>query len=383
MDRASGARSGRSSARGLGRIRLALAVLAGLALLTDGCAKQLACVGTPQSGTLGLIPGVFAPEDVEYIPTAGTVIVSQNGFRGRYLGKILALDPTLDLPTPRVLWPAGTASDYGSPDPTADPACDLTTCERGEAPSWFDPHGIASATRTDGTTRVVAVDHGRGRETIDLFDLAGRGSDVRLTWRGCLQMPHGARGNDVAVAANGDVVVGDYGTTRTQAGAMLGSGARRTVWRWRATEQRWEPVAGSTPGAPNGALIDGDAVVYSDSALGDVVRVDRQGDRVAVPVGGLPDNLSRDRDGRVLVATHLSLGRFFGCLLGGPCHSPWALVSVAFDGPEKDRALCVLRNDGATLGAVSSAATDGRRYWLGAVFGDRLGVWTPDAAALP
>jgi hypothetical protein len=41
----------------------------------------------------------------------------------------------------------------------------------------------------------------------------------------------------------------------------------------------------------------------------------------------------------------------------------------------------VLRHEGAVVGAVASAQQVGERVYLGAVFGDRIGVWNPGSPA--
>lgn len=117
-----------------------------LVVLVSGCASEPRgpCTPNPPPGTVGAICGFHNPEDVEPIPPAGVLLVSQLR-RGGSGGSLEALPLHPGAPEqarPRRVWPTG--------DPTRDrkpsgaPAGDPTCTEPPEADE-FAPHGIASA----------------------------------------------------------------------------------------------------------------------------------------------------------------------------------------------------------------------------------------------
>ena len=58
----------------------------------------------------------------------------------------------------------------------------------------------------------------------------------------------------------------------------------------------------------------------------------------------------------------------------GPCRTAWALLEIA---PDFSGARELLRHDGAVVGAAASAAEVDGRFYIGAVFDDRIGLYRP------
>ncbi len=354
------------------------------AWLAAGCAgtPRGPCESKPPPGTLGTVCGFANPEDVEAVPVAGVLLVSEMRRPGASEGGAIAsisIDAQGDVTgTPRRLWPSGDwARDV---DLAGDPAC-----TKPAGADEFAPHGIVHG-RGDrlGVPRVAVVVHG-ARERIELFDLVGEGQRATLTWRGCVFLPDGTAGNDVALAEDGELFVTNYQPTMKGLGALYymlkGGLGRRTgdIMAWRRG-QGWRRLPGTEAPNPNGVAIsaDGRAIFYAETGSGRIVRVSPQGAEESkepewVSIRGNPDNLAWSSRGTLLVATHTDGAAFFLCAFGRlPCRTGWSLFEID---PGTLRATELLHHEGETLGAVASATEVNGRYYLGAVFDDRIGVW--------
>ncbi|MBI4515952.1 MAG: hypothetical protein HY699_09085 [Deltaproteobacteria bacterium] len=358
-----------------------------LAACLLACAGQPrgACNPNPPPGTVGAICGFANPEDVEAVPAAGLLLVSQmrRGDRGGSLVGV-PLDAVAQRTTaPRRLWPTGQpARDVNlSPAPAGEPSC-----LEPPAADVFAPHGVTAAPAPAGAVRLAVVGHG-GREALELFDLTGSGSDAVLAWRGCVPLPPGMSGNDVSLAADGEIMVSNYmptmagwrGLYYTLKGGMGGHTGSVLAWR---PGSGWRELAGSASASPNGVLVtpDGAAVFYAETGSGRVSRVARAGAAAGrtpeqVAIGGNPDNLSLSPRGTILVATHTDGAAFLACAFGRtPCRTGWSLFEIE---PAALRATLLLHHDGSAVGGVASAAEHNGRVYFGAVFDDRIGVWQP------
>jgi len=341
--------------------RRALWILATLTTLAAACggAPRGAC---SQAQPLGSVCGFENPEDVAFASAAKLLVVSQFRILGRG-GALAGLSPGAS--TPRPLWPApGGTSE---PDrESGDPACvppDATI---------FHPHGIFVAASGD----LYVVNHG-GRDSIEIFAIRGSGDQATLAWRGCMVLPAGTSGNDVAVGGDGTVVVSNYASAvdslldnvKIGVGWMTGD-----VLLWRRGHG-WSHVPGTAASAANGVALspDGKTLYYAETGGGRFVRIGLDGTgRAELDVPGAPDNLSWTSRGTLYLASHTSNVAFLGCLLGAACRSPWVLLEID---PESMHADDVLTHDGSVVGAVASAEQVGALVYLGAVFGDRIGAW--------
>jgi hypothetical protein len=358
---------------------LALLALAAVAL---GCGNRSrdACEPVPPPGQLGTICGFTNPEDVEAVPAAGLLIVSEMRGRDGAGGALVALVPPLTAPRP--LWPTGDPTrDVGSGPVTGDPACSAPP-----PADRFSPHGIASAqTPVRGLVHVAVVAHGV-REAVELFDLVGTGNMARLTWRGCVPLPPDEVGNDVALTLAGEIVVSNFQPTMNGlrgAYYMVRSGLgwpTGDVIVWRAGEG-WHHVPGTSAAGANGVAVspDGMMLFYAETGAGRVARVPLAGlPAGAAPgfatTGGHPDNLSWSSRKTLLAAVHTGGVGLLTCLVARPCRSAWSIVEID---PVTLATTVLLHHDGQLVGAVASAAELDGRFYLGAVFDDRIGVWHP------
>jgi hypothetical protein len=367
-----------------------------LGILAIGCTSgpRGACTPEPPPGSVGSICGFANPEDVEAVPTAGLLLVSQmrRGASGGSLAVLpLAAVPLAAVPHhpvaqtpahPRRLWPSGDQTRDRS---AAGAPVGEASCTEPPAADEFAPHGLTSAqTDTPGIIRIAVVGHGR-REAIELFDLTGAGDSAALSWRGCVPLPPNTVGNDVSLAADGEVIVSNY---MPEMGGWRGlyytvkSGLGRNtgdVMAWRRG-QGWRHLSGTAAPSPNGVLVspDGGSVFYAETGSGRISRVPRAGATVGsspahVIIGGNPDNLSLSPRGTILAATHTDGAAFLLCAFGRlPCRTGWSLFEID---PATLRATELLHHDGSVVGAVASAAEFNGRTYFGAVFDDRIGVW--------
>lgn len=350
-----------------------IAGLAVAALLACGSADapRSACHLPGSVGALGSVCGFANPEDLAFVPQASALLVSEmrhgEGEGGGLAWLPLAADGA-PAGAPQRLWPGGAAA----PDGRGDPECKAP-------PERFAPHGLSAAPpfRVGAPTPLAVVQHGE-RETIELFDLAAGA----LTWRGCLRLPPGVRGNDLVLQGDGSLVVSNYQPSLSGASGLFhtvrgGLGlATGEIWR-RAPGGPWQPVAGTRAANPNGVALSGDGSrVYFAATGGAEVRSTPIGDgaeNAELAVQGFPDNLAWSPEGELLLVTHtrgIGVVRC-GLALPAPCRSPWSLLAID---PELRASRAVLRHDGSELGAATSAAVAGDWIYLGAVFGDRIGA---------
>ena len=353
-----------------------------LVVLGLGCGSSPrgACDPVPPLGTLGTICGFTNPEDVEAVPTAGLLIVSEMRRRDGAGGALVALVPPVATPHP--LWPTGDrARDVGTAPLAGDPACATPP-----PADRFAPHGIASAqTTVRGLVRVAVVAHGV-REAVELFDLEGTGNAARLSWRGCVPLPPDEVGNDLAVTRAGEIVVSNYQPTMSGlrgAYYMVRSGLgwpTGDVIVWRAGEG-WRHVPGTQAAAANGIAVapDGETLFYAETGTGRVARLPLAGlPAGALPAfattGGHPDNLSWTSRKTLLTGVHTGRVGPLACLFASPCRSAWSIVEID---PLTLGTSVLLQHDGKLVGAVASAAELDGRFYFGAVFDDRIGVWRP------
>jgi hypothetical protein len=375
-------------------------------LLVLGCAgaPRTECSPDPPPGTVGSVCGFSNPEDVAAVASLGILLVSQMRHDEKAGGGSIAALPLradgAPAGPPRRLWPAATA------DATAAAVGGGTGAEGCTSPppaEHFAPHGIdVGSARPDGTLPVAVVAHGP-REAVELFDLVPTDDGPRLRWSGCLPLPPGTTGNDVALGPDGDLLVTNY-TPRSDGLAALyyavrsGLGlATGDVLAWTRSGG-WTHVSGTAAAYPNGLARApaNDIAAASASGIGrgpgagDVYLAETGTGRVAklavsprdgarelgsVEIGGHPDNLAWGSTGSLLAISHSNGAAFLLCALGRrPCRSAWSLYEID---PAAMSARERLHCDGDAVGGVASVAEAGERFYFGAVFDDRIGVWRP------
>ncbi|MEO8604611.1 MAG: hypothetical protein ABI629_18730 [bacterium] len=365
------------------RLRACTVSLLGVAciLLSYGCDSRPrgACDPEPPLGTLGTICGFTNPGDVQAVPLAGLLIVSEMCQPGRG-GALATLVPPRT--APHRLWPTGDAAmDVGTGPLAGDP-----TCTTPPPADRFAPHGItAIQTPVRGLTHVAVIGHG-AREAVELFDLVGTGTLARLTWRGCVPLPPDEVGNDLALTLSDEIVVSNFQPAITglsgayyalRAGLGLPTG---DVIVWRNGEG-WRHVPGTAAAGPNGIAVspDGSTLFYAETGAERVARLPLVGAAAGASpafarLGGYPNTLSWTTRKTILAAVHTGAAGRLACLFARPCRSAWSIVAID---PATLATDVLLQHDGERVGAVSSVAELDGRYYFGARFDDRIGVWRP------
>jgi hypothetical protein len=347
-------------ARSVGLRGVALTFLAALVACSGPGPARGPCSA---KGPLGSVCGFENPEDVAFSAASGDLIASEMKRDGKG-GFLVTLVPGAS--APRRLWPTGAAADF-APRPTAGDA----SCPRPD-PAELGPHGIA----LDAAGRLWAVNHG-GRESIEILQLEGAGDALRATWIGCVLLPEGTAANDLAPDPAGGVYASNFAPSLDSTWAMLklGVGAETgDVLHWTPAAG-WTHVPGSGASGANGVALspDGKFLFYAETGRGRVVRLGlADGSRASVPTPRMPDNLSWTAAGTLLVPSHRSGLGLISCGRGGDCRAPWTLYEID---PQTLQSSEVLAHDGDVIGAVSSATETPDGIYLGAVFGDRVGVF--------
>jgi hypothetical protein len=233
---------------------------------------------------------------------------------------------------------------------------------------------------------LLVVNHG-GREAVEVFGVMPADAGApSVTWRGCVKLPSGMVGNDVAGLPEGGFAVTQNSLPSSRLGlawSAIGVAFGKTtggVVEWHR-DGGWRAVPGTEVSVANGIAASSDGRRLFVNAWGGdaLVRVERQGEldrrTVALPVH--PDNLTWAPDGRLLLAGQRgSMRAMLKCIDAehGNCPAPFAVLAVD---PETLATKVLLEHDGAGLGGASVALRVGDALVLGTFSGDRIGFVRP------
>ncbi len=368
------------------------ALVLGLAL--TGCGSEPGAIVdcTPADG-ITPVCGFENPEDLAILPGGTWVLVSQfPGVQGGGIGSLVAYRPAdgrrlslfpdddpdasvdLDSEAPA---PAGSrtqaqaqAQGWGSAD-----------CPGPPDPARFGPHGLDLDA---GAHRLAVVNHG-DREAVELFEVGHSRRGPAIVWRGCVPIPEDAWGNDVSLLPDGSFfltrMLGATGLSRTWSVVrMLTGGNTGYVLAW-TPEAGFRRIPGSDTAAPNGIVASADGrdlyvAEWSGSRLVRL-RLDAAGDvadRDSVELPHHPDNITRTRDGELLVTGQIGpIGALLACgsTEEGTCALPFSVLRVA---PGTLDVRVVLEHDPAVAhGAGTVALAFGDEIFIGTFDGDRIG----------
>ena len=341
-----------------------------VAMVAPGAAGQLAPITTCEPlGAAKPICGFQNPEDLVVLPGEQAILVSEyGGMEGYTPGRLSLL--VLDAEERRELFRGGDAS--GVTPVWGDLACP------GPPGPAFSPHGIHLSEREDGALQLLAVQHG-GRESVEVFEVAGSESDWQVTWRGCIIAPDDAWLNSVAALPGGGFVTTKM-ITRPSDGTDLSTTIARGPRSGHVLEwlpgRGFEILSGSEGEMPNGieASTDGRHVFVNVNGGGHVRRIARETGEVAETarlgqLGGL-DNARWAPDGRLLVAslggTGMSICR---TLERGACPAEFRILAVD---PVSLEAEELYRNQGPPMGAGTGMVIVGQELFVGSFAGDRI-----------
>jgi hypothetical protein len=219
-----------------------------------GAEADLPCETLDNASGLSTLCGFAKPEDLQFIRSRSAVIVSEQGWKAPISGgsiSIVEVDTkAVRLGKKRTVWPAASATV--SSKLVGDPECKAP-------PADFSPHGLSVIEQRSGI-RLAIVNHGE-RESVEIFDVLGKGDDPRLAWRGCALLPPDTAANDVAIHSDGRLFISNYSpSTRdkrafTSLFAALRGETTGDVMEW-SLKGGWRHLAGTGGAMPNGIIID-------------------------------------------------------------------------------------------------------------------------------
>jgi hypothetical protein len=340
-------------------------------MFAAGCGSPLPPITDCEAGS-GITPDCRFknPEDLAVAPGGDYLLVSQMGqMDGSEAGNLVLYRPG-----------DGPGGDILPLFPTADVVDERSWGDAACLPpdvNLFSPHGIDLVQRDDGEWMLLVVNHG-GRESVEMFQVAGEGESLALRWRGCAEGPEQAAFNDVAGLRDGGFYVTHMYPLDGQTMALIknlvfGSDTGH-VYRWRQSEG-WTAVSGSEGPFPNGVVVapDESALFINMYLAGEVRKLDLStGTVVASYTGGRPDNTTWDSGGRLLVATHTAdLADLTACtdLTDGSCAFSFRIVSLD---PQDLSAETVLEHAGPPMGGATVALEMDGELYLGTFAGDRI-----------
>jgi hypothetical protein len=310
--------------------------------------------------------GFHNPEDLAALPGGAALLVSEfGGMQGERAGGIALLEVASG--ARRALFRGADAMDRASPD-WGDSSCP-------GAPTEISPHGIDLAPRPDGRLALAVVQHA-ARESIELFEPIGAGSEWRLAWRGCLVPPEDAWLNDVVWLPDGSLVASSMMPRSQGALAMMrGEGGPGHALHWRPGAG-FRELPGTRGALANGVEVspDGKKLYLNLTRADEVRRVDLATGAVEAKATVLgPDNSTWAPDGRLLVASIRSTGAedFAACdpLPRGACPIPFAIVALdvaTMQGRD------LYAGAGPPMGAGTVGLQLGRELFVGSFAGDRV-----------
>lgn len=342
--------------------------------ITDIRADTIPC---KQVGQIEPICGLTRPEDLTLLPDTDMFIFSQmGGFPSANPGSLAALNTNNN--QHRVIYPAplqDTIEPLNTSTRWGDSNC---TSELG---AKIGPHGIDVSSYRD-TTRLLVVNHGGGRESVEFFELSYPSSiknvdDIKIQWRGCVLAPEDALFNDVASTPEGGFVVskmmgitGPWWLQMFRAVFGLNTGY---VWEWHP-DHGGKIVSGSRGSFPNGVAVSADGLyLFVNMYMTDeVVKIRRfDGTRMGVASIAQGDNMTWDQSQGLLIASHVG-GFIEQMRCDGeetPCEFAFEIVRLD---PQTMRSKVVFAHRGPPMGAATTALDTGDWLYMGSYAGDRM-----------
>lgn len=327
----------------------------------------------------GMTPicGFKGSEDIEVLPGGRQLLVSQDHIEldpsGALVwqpGSIALLD--LAGKKIRTLYPAGQrlAAKGGWGD---------ANCP-GEIGTALSPHGLHLSRRADGRWQLLVVNHG-SRESVEMFEVTGKGRARRLAWRGCAVAPERSVLNDTAALPDGGLLVTNMVSNNDGSKAMMQlveeaeHGVNTgNVLRWRPGTG-FEVLPGSELPLPNGMQVDpAGAYLYVNISRpsGEVRKMElKTGKWVGAARVPNPDNVSWGEDGRLLVAGTRNPAEVGACMATFQVTCGAAFHVYAVD-PVTMNAEMRVSHAGPPMGFASVAVEAGGDLYIGSPAGDRI-----------
>ena len=332
--------------------------------------------GVDCSAASGITPvcGFKNPEDLRHIPGTSLLLVSEMGeFMLDTPGHLRLFDIDTQARQPLDIDWTRTEPRWG------DPACPAPDVQK------FSPHGIDLVALDDETLKLLVVNHG-GRESIEFFEVTTSAAGSALIWQGCALPPGDPFINDVVGLKQGGFFVTQMWNKSTPfedvAAQLLRGEATGWVWEWQP-EQGFSVLPDSKELMPNGIAISADEqTLFINIYMGHrLIKYDRSESAIIGSVSvRQPDNVTRDNDGMLWVASHQQDPIAETCTMEfGPCLLPFEVVRID---PETLERETLLSHVGQPMGYSTVALKVENTVYLGTAHGDRIAHFTLEGKSL-
>ena len=231
-------------------------------------------------------------------------------------------------------------------------------------------HGLDVVPGHGRVSTVFAVDHGGGRESVEVFHLnAAQGS---AEWVGCAILPPNTSGNSIAALPKGAFAVTKFldPTDKQAFQHIIAGDINGVVYLW-TPGKGFSEVPGTKLSGDNGiaASVDGKWLYVNAYGSREIYRVplSGKGERSSVKVDFNPDNVRWAPDGKLFVT-----GQFIDPKAppGASARHGWATVRLD---PQTMMTSPVVKEPGrAEFDDATSAVQVGQTLWFGTFHGDRV-----------
>jgi hypothetical protein len=309
---------------------------------------------------LSLIAGPVGSEDIVHVP--GTPWLIASGLNLGAPAQFSLIDTRTKTAVPLALscQPGGAEGDQGATPPEL---------------SSMSTDGLALREGSGGGPVLFAANHG-DRLAIEIFAIDSAEARPALRWIGCARLPPNALPNAVRPLPDGTVlVICPYDPTDRDCWSRMARGENTgRILRWHAGRGVEELPNGAMSGG-NGLEVSTDgSLVYASawSARELVVLSLRDGQRRAIALDFLPDNIHALADGTLLVAGQRTTVEAIAACTGASCPQPWVVARID---PESGEVRELLSGEGsAKVNYACGALVVGDTMYV-TVRGDRCIVY--------
>lgn len=326
----------------------------------------------PADGPIAYLCGARNVEDMEQIPGRPILVGASYGLPPGSPSLILIDTEHRTVASLPMEFPAKPEPPYGA-------------CPGPLSAAVLSPHGLALRIGADGRHQLYVVNHG-GRESIEVFALDARTSDIRARWLGCVVLPEGASGNAVAPLDDGGFVATKFYDTRegTQRAQFLAGKRTSLIYRW-SSGKGLSIIPGGEMIGDNGMLVskDGGSLYVTSWIEKRIIRLPLQGGTpsASTSVDFMPDNLRWAPDGSILAAGQATDIKLIAACKHARCPADWAVARLD---PQTMAVSYLFWEKGtAAFGGATTAVQMGGKLWMGTFSGDRLAIADPPAKPLP
>ena len=318
-------------------------------------------------GDIEILCGARSPEDIEATPDGKFLIVPQ--FVGAGRGGAAPANTGMELFDI-------AKKTYSKIPVTGEPRKDWgdAACP-GPIGDALVGHGISLNKRNGGAWELYVVNHGGGRQSIEMYELKETGGNWGLIWHGCVvSKPDFKDYNDVAALPDGSFIATHPTALQTPGMDLFTGMPSGFVGHWTAPGGEVE-IHGTRVGYPNGVLVssDGRYMYLNAWTAKEVHKYDlKDGKELKVAkLDFMPDNITWTPKRQILAAGVKGARGDCPAGSGTPCNITFGIAQID---PGKMEAKNVYSSDGkpALISGVSVAFELGNSIYIGAFSGDRL-----------